>query len=105
MELRMWVERMFIPCVYIIASRPNGAIYTGVTSNLPQRVWQHQEHFAQGHTSTYQIHRLVWYEVHDNMESAITREKRLKKWNRDWKIRLIEEANPSWRDLYEEICS
>ena len=92
------------PCVYIMASRPNGAIYTGVTSNLPGRVWQHKEDFAKGHTSAYQIHRLVWYEVHDNMESAITREKRLKRWRRDWKARLIEEANPGWRDLYEEIC-
>ena len=96
---------MFIPCVYIMASRPNGAIYTGVTSNLPQRVWQHKGDFAEGHTSTYQIHRLVWYEVHDNMESARIREKRLKKWHRDWKIRIIEEANPTWRDLYQEICS
>ena len=93
------------PCVYIMASRPNGAIYTGVTSNPVRRVWQHKEDFADGHTSTYGIHRLVWYEVHDNMESAITREKRIKKWNRTWKVRLIEETNPGWKDLYGEICS
>ncbi len=93
------------PCVYIMASRPYGAIYTGVTSNLPQRVWQHKCDFVKGHTSHYRIHCLVWYEVHDDMDSAITREKRLKKWNRDWKLRLIEETNPSWKDLYEEICS
>ena len=93
------------PCVYIMASRPYGAIYIGVTSNLPQRVWQHKSDFVKGHTSDYHIHSLVWYEVHDNLDSAITREKQLKKWNRDWKLRLIEETNPFWNDLYEQICS
>ncbi|MDE2842405.1 MAG: GIY-YIG nuclease family protein [Chloroflexota bacterium] len=93
------------PCVYILASRPNGAIYIGVTSNLQQRVWQHKSDFVKGHTANYQIHDLVWYEMHDNMESAITREKRLKKWNRGWKLRLIEDTNPGWKDLYEEIIS
>ena len=96
---------MRTPCVYIMASRPNGAIYTGVTSNLPQSVWQHKGDFVEGHTPDYQIHRLVWYEIHDNMGSAIAREKRLKKWNRDWKLRLIEGTNPGWKDLYEDICT
>ena len=105
MVFKMRVEEMRNPCVYIMASRPNGAIYTGVTSNLPQRVWQHKGDFVKGHTSNFQILRLVRYEVHDNMESAITREKRLKKWNRNWKLRLIEETNPDWKDPYEEICS
>ena len=96
---------MLIPCVYIMASRPKGATYTGVTSNPVQRIWQHKGDFVEGHTSNYQIHRLVWYEIHENMESAITREKRLKGWKRAWKVRIIEEANPDWKDLYEEICA
>ena len=104
MAFNKLVEIMRTPCVYIMASRPYGAIYTGVTSDLPKRVWQHRSDFVEGHTSNYQIHSLVWYEVHETMESAIAREKRLKKWNRDWKLRLIEEMNPAWKDLYEGIC-
>ena len=94
---------MKLPCVYILASRPNGTLYIGVTSNLVQRVWQHRNDFIAGFTRKYGIHRLVWYETHSTMEAAITRERRLKKWERGWKIRLIEETNPSWRDLYPDI--
>ncbi len=94
---------MKIPCVYILASIPNGTIYIGVTSNPVRRVWQHKNGFVDGFTKEYDVDRLVWYETHPTMEAAITRERQLKKWNRAWKIRLIEEANPSWRDLYSEI--
>ena len=95
---------MKTPCVYILASKPNGVLYIGVTSALPQRVWQHKNDFVEGFTERYHVHRLVWYEVHESIEAAIVREKALKKWNRAWKIRLIEEGNPSWSDLYGEIC-
>ena len=91
------------PAVYILASQRNGTLYIGVTSNLPQRVYQHREHLAQGFTNQRHITMLVWYELHSTMEHAITREKQLKKWNRQWKLRLIEEKNPSWQDLWFEI--
>ena len=91
------------PQVYILANQPNGTLYIGVTSDLPQRIWQHRNNAADGFTSQYRIHRLVWYETHGVMESAITREKQLKNWKRLWKINLIEKTNPHWRDLYEEI--
>ena len=94
---------MTAPCVYILASKPKGTIYIGVTSNLARRVWEHKNDLAEGFTKRYQVHDLVWYEVHETMESAISREKALKKWNRGWKIRLIEEGNPAWCDLYEQI--
>ena len=94
---------MKLPCVYILASRPNGTLYIGVTSNLLQRVWQHRNDFTAGFTRQYGVHRLVWYETHPTMEAAITRERRLKKWDRAWKIQLIQDANPSWRDLYPDI--
>ena len=93
------------PAVYILASHRNGTLYTGVTSNLIQRVYQHKEHLVQGFTDTYQVTQLVWYELHETMESAIAREKRLKKWNRQWKLRLIEESNPTWQDLWPEITA
>jgi len=92
------MEKQF--CVYILASDRNGTIYVGVTSNLPKRVWEHRQGFVKGFTSDYGVYRLVWYELHESAESAITREKRIKKWNRDWKIRLIEVSNPYWNDLY-----
>ena len=92
------------PCVYILASGRNGALYVGVTSNLPQRVWQHKSDLISGFTRRYRVHMLVWYEVHETMESAITREKRIKGWRRAWKVDLIETANPQWRDLYADIC-
>ena len=95
---------MKLPCVYILANKPNGTLYIGVTANLVQRVWQHKNHCVAGFTERYRIHRLVWYEVHETMESAISREKALKKWNRAWKIALIEKRNAAWADLYDEIC-
>lgn len=91
------------PCVYILASRRNGTLYVGVTSNLVQRVWQHKNDFAEGFTKKYGVHTLVWYEVHETMESAISREKAIKGWRRAWKLDLIEGANPSWQDLFDEI--
>ena len=96
-------QRVRVPCVYILASSRGGALYIGVTSNLLQRVWQHKEGLTKGHATHYNISRLVWFEVHDTMVSAIAREKALKKWNREWKFRLIEESNPRWRDLYGDL--
>jgi putative endonuclease len=89
--------------VYILASRRNGTLYIGVTSNLPQRVWQHREGVAEGFSKEYDVKNLVWYEMHDGAESAITREKQIKKWNRLWKLGLIERTNPEWKDLFAEI--
>ncbi|MDA8140067.1 MAG: GIY-YIG nuclease family protein [Desulfobacteraceae bacterium] len=90
--------------VYILASQRNGTLYTGVTSDLTQRVFQHQKVFVPGFTSKYAIKMLVWYEVHETAESAIQREKRIKKWRREWKLKLIEEHNPEWSDLYPRIA-
>jgi putative endonuclease len=89
------------PCVYILASKRNGTLYVGVTSNLAQRIWQHKEGLAEGFTKDHNVKLLVWYEQHATMESAISREKALKEWRRAWKCELIEETNPYWRDLYE----
>jgi len=91
------------PCVYLLASQKNGTLYIGVTSDLVQRIWQHREGLAEGFTKKYNVKTLVWYEQHATMESAITREKALKKWNRAWKLDLIEKTNPQWRDLWSEI--
>ena len=91
------------PCVYLLASRRNGTLYLGVTSDLPQRIWQHQQGFGDGFTKRHGVHTLVWYEQHETMMSAIAREKAIKAWQRKWKLRLIEESNPEWRDLYDEI--
>ncbi len=91
------------PCVYILASRKNGTLYVGVTSNLVARVWQHKNDLVDGFTKRYGVHTLVWYEMHATMESAIKREKTLKGWRRAWKIALIEKNNPTWRDLYPDI--
>ena len=91
--------------VYILASKRNGTLYIGVTSDLIQRVWQHKNKMVRGFTQKYDVKRLVYYEVHTNSESAITREKHMKKWRRQWKRLLIEEKNPSWRDLYDDIKS
>lgn len=89
--------------VYILASRPYGTLYIGVTSDLIKRVWQHREGLVAGFTKRHDVKHLVWYETHTDITAAITREKQLKHWNRDWKINLIQSANPSWRDLYSEI--
>jgi putative endonuclease len=91
------------PAVYILASQRNGTLYIGVTSDLVQRVWQHKNDLVEGFTKKYAVHALVYFELHDDMENAILREKRLKKWNRAWKLRLIEEKNPEWNDLYPSI--
>ena len=91
------------PTVYILASKRNGTLYVGVTSDLIQRIWQHKSDEIEGFTKKYGVHTLVYFESHESMDDAILREKRLKKWNRDWKIRLIEESNPNWSDLYEDI--
>jgi putative endonuclease len=90
-------------CVYILASRRNGTLYIGVTSNLAKRAWQHKEGFVEGFTRKHDVKLLVWYEQHESAESAIIREKRVKKWNRAWKIQLIESRNPYWNDLFSEI--
>ena len=91
------------PAVYMLASDRNGTLYIGVTSDLVRRVWQHKQHVVPGFTAEYGVHRLVWYEMHASMEAAILREKRLKKWERVWKIRLIRERNPDWRDLWPQL--
>jgi putative endonuclease len=85
--------------VYILASGKHGTLYVGVTSDLMARLYQHREKVMDGFTGEHEVNRLIWYEVYDDMTKAIQREKRLKKWNRDWKIRLIEEQNPGWVDL------
>ncbi|ATY33414.1 GIY-YIG nuclease family protein [Sphingomonas psychrotolerans] len=87
------------PCVYVLANRCNGALYVGVTSNLVGRMIQHREGAFDGHTKRYRIHRLVWFETGESMEGAIAREKRLKRWRREWKRNLIERENPAWNDL------
>ena len=94
---------MKAPAVYILASQRNGTLYIGVTSDLIKRIWQHREGVVEGFTEQYEVKTLVWYEQHETMESAISREKQLKKWNRDWKLRLIEKQNPQWLDLWPEI--
>jgi putative endonuclease len=91
------------PCVYILASRRNGTLYTGVTSDVSRRAWEHKTDVVDGFSNRYGAHRLVHVEFHPTMADAIVREKRIKKWRRAWKITLIEEHNPDWRDLYNEI--
>ena len=90
--------------VYILASKIGGTLYIGVTNNLVRRVYQHREKFVEGFTKQYEVTRLVYYEVHSDVVAAITREKQMKKWNRAWKVRLIEEDNPNWDDLYKRIA-
>jgi len=89
----------FAPAVYILASAQNGTLYTGTTSNLIQRIAQHRSGHFDGFSARYGTEVLVWFEMHATMEHAILREKRIKKWNRGWKLRLVEEGNPGWRDL------
>jgi len=91
--------------VYILASKLGGTLYIGVTSNLVKRVYEHRTEVVAGFTKEYGVHRLVYFEQHTDIEAAIRREKRLKKWNRAWKIRLIEGANPNWDDLYPQIAA
>jgi putative endonuclease len=91
------------PAVYILASKRNGTLYIGVTSDLIKRIWEHKNNIVEGFTKRYNVHQLIWYELHESMESAITREKRLKNWKRKWKLELIEISNPKWIDLYDTI--
>ena len=91
------------PAVYILASKRNGTLYAGVTSDLRKRVWEHKNDLVEGFTKRYHVHLLVWYEPHETMESAILREKRIKEWKRVWKLRMIESDNPTWKDLYDRI--
>lgn len=93
----------FGPTAYILASRRNGTLYLGVTSHLVQRVHQHREELIPGFTREYGVKMLVWFEQHATMDAAIQREKRIKKWNRAWKLELIERDNPDWRDLAEDF--
>ncbi len=95
------MRRRGLIAVYIMASRRNGTLYIGVTSNLAKRAYEHREGLVPGFTERYRCKLLVWYEIHDRIETAITREKNLKRWYRAWKLALIERANPTWRDLYE----
>ena len=87
--------------VYILCSKRNGTLYAGVMSDLIKRVYEHKDDLANGFTSKYGVHRLVWHEIHESWESAIEREKQIKKWKRAWKLKLIEKNNPYWDDLYE----
>lgn len=89
--------------VYILASKRNGTLYLGVTNDLVRRVYEHKNKFVRGFTSRYGIGRLVWFETYDDPTNAITREKDIKKWRRAWKLRLVEQSNPQWLDLYEQI--
>ncbi|MBC7755302.1 MAG: GIY-YIG nuclease family protein [Bdellovibrio sp.] len=92
------------PCVYMITNQRNGTLYIGVTSDFIKRVWQHKNELTDGFTKKYKLHTLVWYQPHPTMESAITREKELKYLHRVWKIRIIEQMNPDWLDLYDDVA-
>ena len=89
--------------VYIMASRKHGTLYIGVTNNLERRVYEHKNDLVEGYTEKYGVHSLVWFESTNDINVALLREKQLKKWNRAWKIRIIEENNPEWRDLSEDF--
>jgi putative endonuclease len=93
------------PCVYILASQRNGTLYIGATSDLARRVFEHKEGALEGFTKDYGVHNLVFYEFHETMNDALAREKRMKKWRRQWKLELIEQDNPQWRDLYKDLAS
>ena len=96
-------DTMKSPCVYIMASKRNGTLYIGVTSDVVRRAWEYKSDAIDGFTKKYGVHLLVYYEMHASMPDAILREKRMKRWNRAWKIELIERSNPQWRDLYEDL--
>ena len=91
--------------VYVLTSRRNGTLYVGMTDNLVRRLWEHRNGLIPGFTKKYGVKMLVWYELHGTRENAFQRERQLKKWNRAWKLRLIEEMNPQWRDLADEVLS
>jgi putative endonuclease len=94
-----------LPAVYILASGMYGTLYVGFAYDLVKRVWEHKSKFVKGFTSEHDVNRLVWYEIHESVIEARTREKQIKKWNRDWKINLIQEMNPTWKDLYVEFSA
>ena len=94
-----------LPCVYILTSKRNGTLYAGVTSNPVRRIWQHKAKETGGFTARYEVQLLVYFEMHDTMETAIRREKLVKQWRRAWKLELIERGNPTWRDLYSGLLS
>lgn len=91
--------------VYMLASQRNGTLYIGVTRDLVRRTWEHREDAVAGFTSKYKVHMLAWYEMHESIDAAIEREKQIKKWNRSWKLRLIEQKNPLWNDLYLDFTA
>jgi putative endonuclease len=91
------------PAVYILASQRNGTLYIGVTSDLVKRIGEHKNNLVEGFSKRYGVHQLVWYELHENMESAINREKQIKEWKRKWKLELIEDTNRNWQDLYYTV--
>jgi putative endonuclease len=91
------------PAVYILAGKKNGTLYIGATSDLVKRIWEHKNNMVEGFTKRYGVHQLVWYEIHERMETAIEREKQLKEWKRKWKLELIEKTNRNWRDLTNTI--
>ncbi len=93
------------PCVYIMASKRNGTLYIGVTNDVVRRVWEHKNNAVDGFTKKYGVHMLVYYELHETMPDAILREKQMKRWNRAWKIELIQGSNPEWRDVYQDIIT
>ncbi len=91
--------------VYLLSNQPRGTLYIGVTSDLVKRIWQHKEAFVDGFSAKYGLKMLVWYEIHEDIGEAIKREKQLKKWNRIWKIELVEKSNPYWNDLYLDFTA
>ena len=91
--------------VYMLCNKRYGTLYVGVTSDLVKRVWEHKQHVVPGFTTKYAVDRLVWFENHESIEEAITREKQIKEWRRGWKVNLIQAMNPEWRDLYEDFAS
>ncbi len=94
-----------MPAVYILASKMYETLYVGFANDLVKRVWEHKSKFVKGFTSQHNVGLLVWYEIHESVIAARTREKQIKKWNRDWKINLIQEMNPTWKDLYLEFTA
>jgi putative endonuclease len=91
------------PAIYILASKKNGTLYIGVTADLIKRIWEHKNGLVNGFTKRYKVHNLVWYELHNNMDMAIERDKNMKEWKRMWKVKLIEDKNPQWNDLYDSL--
>ncbi len=91
--------------VYLLASAPYGTLYVGITNDVLRRVWEYRNDLVEAFSREYQTHRLVWYEIHESPYAAITREKSIKRWRRDWKVNLIQRMNPEWRDLYESLTA